>query len=174
MLYLMPFISMVGDYVCPRFIFSSKTESTKGRSTNKSQISWSGSPRSCSRLLQSWCLLISRRVLCLQMYSTDTSERDSKAAVVKSLREFEHSLYQFASCLLISLKTNGKESKQSIKQGGHWLLRHAVVELFTAVTAAKGLGWFLLLCMQKVWLGWGRRLEPVDKQHQRKIYNEHL
>lgn len=39
---------------------------------------------------QSWCLLISSFVLCLQMYATDTSERDSKAAAVKSLREFDN------------------------------------------------------------------------------------
>lgn len=77
---------------------------------------------------QRWCLLNFRLMLCLQMYSTVTSERDNKAAVVKSLREFEHRLYQFASCLLIPLKTNGEESKQSIRQGGHWLLRHAVVQ----------------------------------------------
>lgn len=51
MLYLMPFISILRDYLCPRFIFSSKPESTKGRSRNESRISGSGSPRSCSRLL---------------------------------------------------------------------------------------------------------------------------
>lgn len=127
---------------------------------------------------QSWCHLISNLVLHLQMYGTDTSERDSKAAVVRSPREFDNwaqplSALQFTSCPFIPLKTNGEESKQSIKQGGHWLPRRDVavcgLELITAVIAAKGLGWFLLLCMQKVWLGWGRRLEPVDNSTRDKF-----
>jgi len=55
------------------------------------------------------------------MYVFDTSERDSKAALVKSLTEFDNkpehlSVLQLTSCISTPLKTNGEESKQPIKQ----------------------------------------------------------